>query len=384
MNHIRDARPLRVVHVIGDLELGGAETLLFRLATHSVRGIEQEVICLGGRGWYSERLEALGLIVHHLGVHSSIAAAGGLRLLKRLIRERADVVQSWMYFANVLAAIAGRSSGVPVVWGIHNASFESVGLGSRLCAFGGGIWARHLARHVINCSRHSSAMHAKLGYSAVPNCVIANGYDADAFYPDEAARARMRRSLGIREDKFVVGAIARWHPDKDIPNLLAAVRQAAEQGVPLHCLLIGGGLEAANRDLADEIRKAGCEQIVTALGSRDDVPELARALDLHVLPSRSEAFPNVVAETMLSGVPNVVTEVGDATEIVGDTGWSVAPGDPAKLASAIVEAWNERSHKPRQWRERQASARARIAERFTFESMVEAYAAVWREVAADA
>ena len=120
------------------------------------------------------------------------------------------------------------------------------------------------------------------------------------------------------------------------------------------------------------------------LGPRSDIPMLARALDLHVLSSRSEAFPNAVAETMLSGTPNAVTGAGDAAAIVGAEGWIVAPASPSKLADAIVEARGEWSQEPAKWQRRRDASRQRIVENYTFEKMANAYADIWRKVAAEA
>jgi glycosyltransferase involved in cell wall biosynthesis len=109
---------------------------------------------------------------------------------------------------------------------------------------------------------------------------------------------------------------------------------------------------------------------------------LGRALDLHVLSSASEAFPNAVAETMLSGTPNAVTDVGDSGLMVGGTGWVVPPRDPEKLAGAIVAAYREWSDRPADWRRRQTEARNRIAENFSLERMAEQYESIWQQVAA--
>ena len=375
-------RPLKVVHVIGGLALGGAETLLFRLATQDLPGVEQEVICLGPPDWYSAQLEERGIRVHHLDMNSPLETWSSGRRLRKLLRERRpDAVQSWLYFANMLSSVSAGSDGPPVVWSNHTSHFEGVGLASRLSAYAGGAGVRRLARFVINCSQTAADWHARIGYSNVPNAVIHNGYDPTVFTPDETARRETRRALGIGDDLFLIGSVARWHVHKDIPTLLKAVRLAADEGVPLRCLLIGRGLDAGSGELLSEIRRTGCKEVVYPLGPRSDVPDLARALDLHVLASRNEAFPNVVAETMLSGTPNVVTDVGDSALMVGDTGWVVPRAEPVKLAAAIVGAWKERTGCEPEWEARRNRARARIADNFTFEKMAEAYANIWRQVA---
>ena len=375
-------RPLRVVHVIGGLALGGAETLLYRLATQDVPGVKQEVICLGRPDWYSSRLEERGIPVHHLDMNSPLETWSGGRRLRKLLRElRPDAVQSWLYFANMLSSVSAGRRGPPVVWSNHSSHMEGVGLASRLSAYAGGAGARRLAKFVINCSQTAADWHARIGYSNVPNAVITNGYDPAVFRPDEEARKHTRRALGVSDDLFLIGSIARWHVHKDIPTLLKGIRLAADQGVPLRCLLIGLDLGRQNSELLSEMRRTGCEDLVDPLGPRSDVSDLGRALDLHVLASRSEAFPNVVAETMLSGTPNVVTDVGDSRLMVGDTGWVVPRGEPAKLAAAIVEAWKESTGAKPEWEVRRKRARARIADNFTFQKMAEAYANIWREVA---
>lgn len=376
-------RPLRVLHVIGGLELGGAETLLYRLATHQLPGTEQEVICLGRPDWYSARLEQQGVPVQHLGMASPWSALTRLRQLRGFLRARKpDVIQSWMYFANVLSGVLARGTGTPVVWGIHNSSLEHAGLLSRLCAVAGGAGSRRLASFVINCSQRSADLHEKLGYSNVRNAVIHNGYDPSAFRPDPTRRAATRRELGLDDNAFTIGSIARWHAQKDIPNLLRALRLAADSGVPVRGLLIGRGLTAGNEALAAAIEKSGCKDLVLALGPRSDAQDLARAIDLHVLASSGgEAFPNVVAETMLSGTPNVVTDIGDSALMVADTGWVVPSRDSQTLGAAIEKAWRERAEQPALWEQRRERARARISDNFSFEGMAAAYAKVWREVA---
>jgi glycosyltransferase involved in cell wall biosynthesis len=267
------------------------------------------------------------------------------------------------------------------VWGIHNASFKQLGFWSRLQIYAGGALAGVVPNLIVNCSRRSAEIHAAVGYARASVAIIPNGYEAAVFRPDERSRHEIRGQLGIGPDLLLVGSITRWIDYKDVPTLLRALRASADRNVRLTCLLIGHGLSSENQELNEAINATGCENLVVPLGVRDDVQELARAMDLHVLPSLTEAFPNVVAETMLSGVPNIVTDVGDSALIVGETGWVVPAGSADAIADAMLEAAREFKEASSAWNRRRAAARARIAENFSFEGMAAAYERVWRSVA---
>lgn len=373
---------LRVLHVLPRMTLGGAETLLYRLATCR-SGFEHEVIILAGRGWYSPVFEQAGITTHHLNIESIRSAIRAIPELRRLIRgSDADLVQSWLYIANIPAGIFGRAAGLPVVWGIHTSSLGPIGWTSRMAAYAGGALSRWLPDFVINCSTRSEQLHRRLGYGRAEGAVIHNGYDPGAFFPDEAVRSATREALGISASVFLTASIGRWSAQKDFPNLLEALRLAADRGVPVQCLLIGPELTSQNIDLMDAVRAAGCDELVVLLGPRPDLKDLNRATDLHILASSGgEAFPNVVAETMLSGTPNAVTDVGDSALMVGKTGWVVPPKDPVRLGEAIVDAYRQRNDDPLVWQSRRAAARKQISENFTFKRMAEAYEAIWRSVA---
>jgi glycosyltransferase involved in cell wall biosynthesis len=372
---------LRVLHIINDLGLGGAETLLYRLTTLP-SSIEHRIISLGPPACYSKGLEEQGIPVEYFDMRSPLSMATGIFRLRRLIRRSgADAVQCWLYRSNVLGGLAARMAGVPVSWGIHCSDLTPLKYSSRALVYLSGLLAPFVPGFVINCSKKSAELHARLGYAAAPGAVIHNGYDPERFHPDAESREAIRERLGIAPGEFVIGCLARWHPQKDIPNLVAALRIVSDRDVSIRCLLIGNGLDEANPALMREIRESGCDGFVSTLGMRPDVPELARAMDLHVLAScGAEAFPNAVAETMLSGTPNVVTDVGDSALIVGDAGWVVPPRSPEQLADAIVAAV-ELKGDAEAWEQRRAAARERIAQSFTEERMAEAYSEVWYRLA---
>lgn len=371
---------MHVLHVINGLTTGGAETVLYRLTTYPSK-TEHEVICLEGRSWYSGKLEAHGIKVHHLDWNRRGAAGAMIRLHKLIRMSPADVVQAWMYRSNLVAGLSARLAGKPVVWNIRASSLEPLRPASRYIARLCGLLTPWVPRFVINCSAKSRELHARLGYERADGAVISNGYDPAIFRPDDEARGRIRRELGLDADDFAVGTICRWHAQKGLPVLLQALRLLTDRGVPVRLLMAGRDLDPANRELARVIDELGCRGSVQLLGERGDVPDVARALDLHVLASiGAEGFANSVAETMLSGTPNVATDVGDAALIVGETGWLVPPNDAEALARAIEQAHREWHGARPEWERRRSAARERIAGNFSLEQMVAAYEDVWRQV----
>jgi glycosyltransferase involved in cell wall biosynthesis/SAM-dependent methyltransferase len=377
----RVSRPLRILHVTSGLGLGGAETVLYRLATYPSTN-QHEVVCLGPRDWYSSRLEQAGVRVHHVPFSSVLSALRESLPLERIVKSsEADLVQCWMYRGNAVGGLFGRIARKPVVWNIRASTLGPLRPASRILARVTGQFARWVPDRVINCSAHSAELHARWGYGAVEGQVIPNGYDPTLFFPDDESRAKVRKSLGVASGEFLIATIGRWHAQKGFPHLLHALRFLRDRQIPVRLLMIGRGLDPQNSSLQALIAECGCTDVVELLGERADMPDLARAPDLHVLASIGvEGFPNVVAETLLSGTPNVVTEIGDSATIVGDKGWVVPPGDAQKLADAIADAHAEWASSGERWQKRRDAGRERIVKTYSLRKMVEAYEQMWRQV----
>ncbi len=371
---------MKILHVITGLEQGGAEAVLYRLVAASGGKAEHVVVSMRDEGAYGPRLRQLGVTVHALGFPQGRIRLKGLHRLWRLIAAyKPDAVQTWMYHADLVGGVIARLGGTRAVcWGIRNSnlspetSSRSARLAARLCAALSGF----IPGAIVSCSEEAARVHRRLGYKASKFAVIHNGYDVSRFRPQPAAGIALRNEWGIAPEVPVLGAVARWDPQKDHQNLLDALALLAEKGRVFHCVLAGAGMERSNADLSRLISERRLDNKMLLIGPTDDVPAVMNAIDVHVLSSAyGEAFPNAVCEAMACGTPCVVTDVGDAAWIAGNTGWAVPARDPHALAESIEQALSA-VQSPRREEVSQA-CRQRIVECFGIERMVAAYLDIW-------
>lgn len=371
---------MKVIHVITGLNDGGAEHVLFRLVT-SMSCIEHVVISLTDLGKYGPKLQQHDVKVISLDMPRGKVTIKGLWLLYSILKKQMpDVVQTWMYHSDLLGGLLAKLAGCKkIYWGIRHSNLtkdvnsKSTLLVAKLCA----LFSSTVPTKIISCAERSVKIHQDYGYSG-EFLVIPNGFDTDLFSSNEEVRVLTRDSLGVT-NKIVLGFVARWDPQKDHENLLRAIQLVKNVYPDIFCLLIGTDCDDTNKVLLSLIESLALEENLSLLGRRADIPSIMNALDLHVLSSSSgEAFPNVVAEAMASGTPCIVTDVGDAAMIVGETGWVVPIKDSERLAGAIKLALNE-INDSRAWNDRKDKCRDRIRDQFSLDKMVQHYKSIWLE-----
>jgi glycosyltransferase involved in cell wall biosynthesis len=371
---------VKIIHVITGLSDGGAEDVLYRLCSNDHLNTHI-VVSLMDKGKYGPLLHEEKITVHWLNMPQGRVTISGMVKLYRLIRSlKPDVVQTWMYHADLIGGVLARLAGVSrVFWGIHSSTLEP-GKSRRstiAVAHLNTYLSRWIPVGIVCCAERAREVHQTLGFAVDKLIVIYNGYDLNIFKPDTTARLRLRAEWGVDHDVPLLGMVGRFDPQKDHENLLRALTRIKQADIPFRCVLVGSGLSAANVQLVTWLEQYGLCNEVLLLGQRSDVPAVMNALDLHVLSSSSEAFPNVVAEAMACGTPCVTTDVGDAAFMVGDTGWVTLPSDAVQLARAIESALTARGDVA-DWQVRCEAARTRVVENFGLGKMITAYHAVWR------
>lgn len=370
----------RILHIITGLSDGGAEAVLYRLITKSPERTHI-VVSLMDMGKYGPLLQYAGISVHCLDMKPGQPSIKQFFKLVSLIRrEHPDMVQTWMYHADLLGGIAGKVAGVRrIFWGIHHSTLErgkakkSTIAIARLCA----VLSWFIPEKIICCAKKSLEVHSDIGYSRNKLLVIPNGYDLSKFMVDEQSGSQVRASLGISPETFLLGKVGRYDPFKDHDNLLSALYELQLSGVDFKCLLVGRGLTGENRELVARVNELGLTDKVILAGQRTDIPAVMNALDLHVLSSSSEGFPNVLAEAMACGTPAISTDVGDAGEIVGDSALLCSPRNSKALSELMLAMHAEWLEQPDDWAERRSRCVAHIKKNFSIERMVTAYEQCW-------
>ncbi|WP_157108677.1 glycosyltransferase [Aldersonia kunmingensis] len=327
-------RRLRVLYLVPDLRVGGAE----RHVTTLMPGLdpdrfEPSVLCIGREGELFGALTEAGVPALALGRTKRQAIATLRELVGQLRRIRPDVVIVRGYNAEGLGRIAARIAGVPhtVVW-VHNCGdAEPRGRIRRLTDR---VLDRVTSAYFGVAQAQIDYLIDDLGYSPDKVHIIHNGIDPTGFAPSDDRNAV--RALGIGTEP-VVGILAALRPEKDHLGLLQAARIVVDARPEVKFLFVGDG--PMRSELERETVALGLESNIVFTGSRSDVPEVLRALDVFVLASYSvECFPMALLEAMAAGRPAVCTAVGGVPELLADgvTGHLVPPRDPQALAAAIT------------------------------------------------
>jgi len=372
----------KILHISTSLGMGGAETSLYNLLKNIDRSeFDVQVLSLGSDQPLGDQIRSLDIPVESLRMRPGVPDPMAFARLTRYLRAvKPNLVQSWLYHADLMAALAARLAGnPPVVWGVHYVPGELSKLKSltrliiRLNAF-----LSHRLPTMIVCDAETARQaHTRLGYSQERMVVIPNGFDLEMYQPVPEAHHRICAELGVPAATPLIGMAARFHPDKDHRNFIRAAAVLHGQMPDVHYLLWGRDIDGHNKVLVNWIDSENLSGKVHLLGFRDDTPMLTAALDVASLSSSGEAFPLALGEAMACGVPCAATDVGDIAEMIGDVGRVVPPRD----SSALAQAWLELLRMPVEERRRLGeSGRRKIMERYEIRQTAAKYARLYRDI----
>lgn len=364
-------RLMRVMHVALSLSPGGAERLVVGLSRHLHPAVPTCICCLDESGAWAHEVRAGGVEVFELNRRPGFQPSLGLRIAGLAKRLGVTVLHCHQYSPFVYGTLAGlRRRGLRIVFTEHGRLSDALPSRRRRLANRLLGWRPDA---VVAVSHELRAHMIAEGFS--PSCVrvIHNGVDPGEA-PTEADRLRARRALGLTDEAFVVGTVARLDPVKGLDVLVDAFAAVAPSVPEARLVLVGGGVEEAS--LRRRANEQGLEPRMLFTGVRHDARTVLSAFDVYANTSITEGMSLTLLEAMAASKPVIATRVGGTPEIVADgtTGLLVPPGDVRSVAESIVALRRDAA-----WRSAMGTAaRARVVEHFSFENMAREYVAAYR------
>jgi glycosyltransferase involved in cell wall biosynthesis len=378
---------VKVLHLITELDVGGAQTALLRLLESlDHQRYTPSVACLyNGDGLTARQIRALGVPVFDLGLSAKWRLDGLWRLRGLLSQIRPQILHTWLFHA----VLAGRLTS-QIAAGMPGRKASDLGSRPALVSSRRSVSLGGAGRELLNrltCGLDSrvialseAARQAEIAGTRVnPDKVITiyNGIDIRPFQAVPAeVRPSLRRSLGIPGEALVIGFTGRLNPVKGLLELLDVLPGLFDGYPQIWLLLVGDGELRA--DLETRARQLSIAGRVRFTGARQDIPELLSAMDIFVLPSRWEGFSNSVMEAMAGGLPVAAIAVGGIPELVidGETGLLAPPGEYPQLANLLSRLITDPALRKRLG---QAGQR-RIAAHFTLEQNVRQTCQVYEDL----
>lgn len=353
--------PIRVVHLVSTLNIGGLEKVVYDL----VRFVDRErfdvkVLCLGEIGALADDFEAIGIPTFGLNAIDKGPLASSRVLARRLKELSVDVLHTHNPAPHLAGALARCRTRIPMlVHTKHGRNYPDQ-------------WKRVLINRMVTWATDCvvavshNAARVSLEVERIPARklrVLHNGIDLDRFQPLAACNLNPRRAIHV----------ARLCDPKDHTTLLRAVRLVSNAIPDFHLDLVGDGPHRGQiESLCDELQ---LRNNVSFAGFCGDVRQRISQCGLALLSSLSEGLSITLLEAMAMGLPVVATNVGGNGEVIveGQTGMLVPPQQPEKMAAAMLELIGS----PERAAAMGKAGRKRIEDEFDLRSVVRAYESIY-------
>ncbi|MEA4986605.1 MAG: glycosyltransferase [Anaerovorax sp.] len=367
-----------IVHIITGLNNGGAEAMLYKL----LRETNQEkynvtVISMLDEGVMGSKIEILGIKILCL----RLSKFNFVQAFKQAIDvcRQADIIQCWMYHANLFGYIVNLFCHKKLIWGIRRGHLiqgqdkPMTIMIAKICAKLSGNVDK-----IIYCAKKSKIFHEHIGYSKQYAQVIPNGFDLEQFYRRGNEGEQFRLKEGIPSTATMIAFVGRYDTVKGYDNFIKAFSRIKDRFDKnnLFAVCAGTQVDTDNKQLVELIEQYGIKDSVKLLGRRDDISVVLSAADFFVSASYTEAFSNAIGEAMACELPCVVTDVGDSAYIVDDTGIVVENNNVDELVNGIRQLF-AMSEKERAFLGR--GARCRIKKLFDIKAVVKQYEELYEQ-----
>ena len=379
---------MKIVHIINSLKKGGAEGNLYRLCKFHKKKyknkIEITIITLIDNGFYEIDLKKLGINVFSLKISKQSKFLDFvkkiIKLRKFLSKENPDIIQSWMYHSNLTTLFFQKKFHNKVFWNIRHSELNTriskitTIYISIIC----GLFSRIVPKKIIYCSDRSRFFHENTHlYTKDKSSLIENGFSDKTYFSSKQLRLNFRKKNQINNLDIILGYAGRYARQKNIPSLLYAFSKIAKTYNRSYLYMVGSDINESNKELVNLVERLKIKDKVFFLNEQKNLVEFYNGIDLLVLTSHSESFPNVIAESMLCSTPVLSSNAGCAKKIINDCGFIIMKNDSKSIIQGLKKSINFFKSNKKYWKYLKNNSQIQIKRNFSIQKMADLYIKIW-------
>ena len=359
-----------LVHTYG---FGGLENMVTNLVNHlDPNRFESTIISFAPLHPLNNRVDLNRIQVISLNKKGGNNPVLIYKICLMLKKIGADIVQTHNWGTALEGILGAKLARIP---GIIHAERGTIEEKQRNIVFQRLLWG--FTDQVLSVSEaHRKKMTNIIGFPQEQIKAIVNGVDTERFFPNPEIKEETRIKLGLKKDSLCIGTVGSLRPVKNQSLLVNACNAILPHFNHVEVLIVGEGpLES---QLIQEAKALGLSEKIHFAGVQPHIPEILNALDIFVLPSRSEGMPNAVLEAMACGIPVIATAVGGTPEVIedGKNGILVASEDEPHLIQALKELIQNHEKRLAFGRE----GRIRVLSKFSLKKMVSEYQVLYESL----
>ena len=362
---------MNILHLINDLRVGGTEKSLINYCVNDKKN-KNIILSFGPSDNFTNLLKKNNIKLIKINILSNPIKV--IFQLKKIAKENdIKIVHSWMYHSHLIS-ILFYFMRYKIFWSIRNqdTTKNNLGIKTFLLVKLLSTLSKIFVKNIFYNSNKAKVSHINIGFSEKKSHVIFNGYLIDEEEVNKSDEIVKTLNIYRQNNFFLLGSIGRFHPVKNQLMLLDCLKYLkANNKNKFLTVFVGKGFNE-NPEFLKKIKDYNLDDNIIKIEFCENMKKIYHTLDINILTSKNESFPNVIAEAMMYGTPCISTDVGEVRKIISDYGWIINT-DVNEFCEKISEAQLMKKNNPDEWNSLRDNCKKHIKKNFSLNKMFESF-----------